>query len=535
MHKINIKKENEGKKTVLKKPIGLFRNKFNKRIFVLGIIIAFLLIAGGAISTSITNEMNINKKTIPDTNLDLYDEIENRGILDRGIIWDATINFNEPGGKNDYVVFGEADDATDGPPHDALDMPKPPSPFPPFIRTWFDDGLGDPYTQLLKDYRFYPDTYKIWNLSVQWVPSDYITPTTITISWDTNDINNSEYDAVFLYNDTGSLLANMITNNNYVFLCIPMTPQNFKIICEADTEAPEIVNYSPGSGGTGELFTFNASVIDNIFGADELAVYVDWSHDSSSGNDTMLHVGGDYFEHTITLDESTSDLTYHFYVEDNAKTPNTNSTSVFPATITDDEYPTPISDDTTTPTTGDPITFGLTITDNIDVNYVYANYRWNLSGSWTSWTTDESMSEGASNDWTTSGLSAPEDTTGVKDVEYYFEVYDGTFTVYVYNGSLAVTETEGTAQGSPFSKPVNDNDLPTVTDVAVDTDPIYDGDLTQQITVTYNEAMDTSVKPTVQITGITTPKIDSTGGSWIDSMHYIVTITLDDDNEEDEW
>ena len=117
-------------------------------------------------------------------------------ITGEQIQWDATINFDEPGGGSDYLIFGEAPDANDGPPYDDYDMPKPPSPpFPPYIRSWFNDGLGGPYTQLLKDYRQYPDTQKIWNLSIQWIPSDYVTPTTITISWETNDIDNSEYDS----------------------------------------------------------------------------------------------------------------------------------------------------------------------------------------------------------------------------------------------------------------------------------------------------------------------------------------------------
>jgi hypothetical protein len=74
---------------------------------------------------------------------------------------------------------------------------------------------------------------------------------------------------------------------------------------------------------------------------------------------------------------------------------------------------------------------------------------------------------------------------------------------------------------------------PTVTGVAVDTHPICDGDLTQQVTVDYNEPMNTSVKPTVAITGIMTPKSDSSGGAWNTNQQYAVTITLDDDDEDD--
>jgi len=530
MHKINIKKEKKDKTAVFKKPIGLFRNKFNKRIFVLGIIVAFLLIAGGAISTSVTNEMNINKKTNPGTNLDLYNEIE--------------MNFNEPGGANDWTLFGEADDANDGPPADIYDMPKPPLPQTPYIRAWFNDNLPTPYDTLFKDYRHYSDTHKIWNLSVIWAPKGTPTTTILNISWNTGDVDNSEYDSVIMYAyywDLGSSnwvlfgSSDMLVNSSFTYTAPPYGVIFFEIICDVDLEPPEINNNSPGSGETGDSYTFNATVTDNLFDADDLTVNVSWSHGSLLDNISMDHVSGNYFEKTITLDNySVDDLKYHFYAVDSAKVPNSNYTSELSANVADDEYPNPISDDTTaTPTTGDSITFGLTVTDNINVNYVYANYRWNYSGSWTSWFTDESMSK-TGNAWTTSVLTVPEDTTGVRDVEYYFEVNDSTFTIYVYNGSLAVNESESEARGSPFSKPVNDDDDPTVTDVAVGTNPIYDGDLDQQITITYNEAMNTGVKPTVQITGITTPKSDSTSGTWTDATHYVVTITLDDDNEEDD-
>jgi len=84
-----------------------------------------------------------------------------------------------------------------------------------------------------------------------------------------------------------------------------------------------------------------------------------------------------------------------------------------------------------------------------------------------------------------------------------------------------------------------DNIQPTVTSVTVDTDPIYDGDLTQKVTLTYSEDMDEldTFQPTVQITGITTSKVDGhiapVTGTWNSSTEYEVTFTLNDDNEED--
>ena len=59
----------------------------------------------------------------------------------RGITWDARVNFTNPGGQNDYVVFGEGPDARDGPPADIYDVVKPPGGMLPYIRAYLKDNL----------------------------------------------------------------------------------------------------------------------------------------------------------------------------------------------------------------------------------------------------------------------------------------------------------------------------------------------------------------------------------------------------------
>ena len=186
-----------------------------KNIFVFGIILILLI--------SAANSLQIDTKATT--------------LEPREVEWDVIINFDEPGGESDYLIFGEAPDAYDGPPEDDYDLPKPPSPpYPPYIRAWFDDGIGGPYTQLLKDYRHYPDTQKTWNLTIQWVPSDYVTPTTITISWEIDDLEDSEYENIYLCDNAGSPLTDMLVNNNYGFSCPANIPQNYKIICGANQD-----------------------------------------------------------------------------------------------------------------------------------------------------------------------------------------------------------------------------------------------------------------------------------------------------------
>ena len=147
------------------------------------------------------------------------------------ITWEVTMNFMNPGGQTDYVVFGEAPDAHGGAPADSYDVAKPPAPMPPYIRASLKDNLATPYDKLWKDYRLYPDTQKTWNLSVQWYPEDEASPTTLTMSWSTAAVHASEYTTVNLCTNTGTLLKNMLVDSTYTFTCPALTTQNFKIIC----------------------------------------------------------------------------------------------------------------------------------------------------------------------------------------------------------------------------------------------------------------------------------------------------------------
>lgn len=148
--------------------------------------------------------------------------------------WEVKLDFKEPDGAYDYVVLGGAHDANDGPPADIYDQPKPPAPPLPYVRAWFDDGLLPPHNQLMKDYQKYPDTYKQWNLTVQWVPTDYASPTTITISWNVSELDDSGYTSVILYDHEGNPLKNMTTQNNHSFTCPANEAQQFQIICQSE-------------------------------------------------------------------------------------------------------------------------------------------------------------------------------------------------------------------------------------------------------------------------------------------------------------
>jgi len=170
-------------------------------------------------------------------------------------IWDVTITCSNAGGQNDYVVFGEASDANDGPPVDIYDILKPPAPIAPYIRTWLNDNLPFPYDTLSEDVRSYPDSYKEWDFTIHWMPSSGASPTTITVSWDNNEFAGCEYSSVNLCTDTGTPLQNMLTGETYIFSCPAYVPQNFKIICNMNNP-PVFGPPSPSNGSTNNPLDF---------------------------------------------------------------------------------------------------------------------------------------------------------------------------------------------------------------------------------------------------------------------------------------
>ena len=122
---------------------------------------------------------------IPNTTYSLSD-------LDRAIEWNVSMLFSETSGKNDILFFGEAPDASDN--VDSYDSPNPPNGPDPYIDAYFTTSFPAPFHKLIQEIKQYPDSYKIWNFTVYWTDID----TTVTISWNSNEVDDSEYNAVFL-------------------------------------------------------------------------------------------------------------------------------------------------------------------------------------------------------------------------------------------------------------------------------------------------------------------------------------------------
>ena len=151
--------------------------------------------------------------------------------------WFISLNISEPGGGTDTVIFSEAPDANDGMPNDNYDLPKPIPPMPPYIRSWFDDGLSLPFNLLWEDCRQYPDNSKTWNLSIQWYPEDFVSTTTITISWNTSALLNTEYNTIHLY-QSGTFATDMLIQSSYSYNAPALTPTPFTIMCTIINNQP---------------------------------------------------------------------------------------------------------------------------------------------------------------------------------------------------------------------------------------------------------------------------------------------------------
>lgn len=169
---------------------------------------------------------------------------------------------------------------------------------------------------------------------------------------------------------------------------LPLSVSNGSV--QIDASSPSITDNSPSMGSTGDSFTFNVSVSDGVDESEDIVTKVDWSHDGSSGNESMVFTGDSYFEKTVTLDASTSDMTYTIYAEDSYG--NTVTTAPATVSVSDNDNPS-LSSDTSSAvgTTGDTFTWYVNASDNVDseaglkvdVDWSHGSFSENASLSYT--------------------------------------------------------------------------------------------------------------------------------------------------------
>jgi len=172
--------------------------------------------------------------------------------------WEISLDLSEPGGAYDNAFFGEKNDAADG--QDVYDVPKNPSSLSPFIHVWFETSCITPYDNQWKEYKHSSNNYNDWNLTVQWIPSDHISPTKISMSWDINSDNIIEYKSIILYDlNNNRIAADMLIKNNYSFTCKALKLQKFKIICSTNQRPILLNSPKPNNGSIGVDTEINLS------------------------------------------------------------------------------------------------------------------------------------------------------------------------------------------------------------------------------------------------------------------------------------
>jgi hypothetical protein len=149
------------------------------------------------------------------------------------IPWNLTLHITEASGTGNTIVLGEKPDASNG--QDRYDLPEPPAPPQfPYILAWFETPFPVPFDKLLQEYKQYPSSRSVWNLSILWVakPGNN-SPTTISINWDSSSIAASDHFSLLMYEDN-TVVANMLIDHSYSFSTTG-TLHRFQIIGQSES------------------------------------------------------------------------------------------------------------------------------------------------------------------------------------------------------------------------------------------------------------------------------------------------------------
>jgi hypothetical protein len=161
-----------------------------------------------------------------------FDSVFATEKIDPAITWTVDLHFDETGGAHDLIRFGEATNALDETSPDSHDYPKPPPPIPPCVHGYFTTDFEEPYHMLLWDFRKDGDTQQIWNIMVQWIPAEFKSSTTLTLSWDIINLTKSPYNSIKLYEDDDKVVVDMLIDSSYSYESTANSFKNFQIQCK---------------------------------------------------------------------------------------------------------------------------------------------------------------------------------------------------------------------------------------------------------------------------------------------------------------
>ena len=178
-----------------------------------------------------------------------------------------------------------------------------------------------------------------------------------------------------------------------------------------DSEPPSLISdNSPEEGTTNDEFQFDITVDDNV-GIETVDII--WSHDTE-GDEISLEKDDGCWLGTITLAESTEDLTYTISILDRYDNPFTSSERTLD--VMDNDPPELIEDRTSDVCgTGQELNFSIDITDNIEIKSASARYTTDLQNY-----SVEMLELESGNTWTGAVL-VPMDAA---HLQYYYMIED---------------------------------------------------------------------------------------------------------------
>ncbi len=144
-----------------------------------------------------------------------------------------------------------------------------------------------------------------------------------------------------------------------------------------DNDPPSITDHSSDSADAGSQFTFNASATDNI-GVNQVRVNY-WTDVSSATNTSMNSVGGDFYEHSMTVPSGATELNYNLMAEDTFN--NWKETGQIQITIDDEQSPVISDESPSQAEAGETFMFNVSVTDNGAVGSVHVYYWTDVSSS----------------------------------------------------------------------------------------------------------------------------------------------------------
>jgi len=216
-----------------------------------------------------------------------------------------------------------------------------------------------------------------------------------------------------------------------------------------DITFPEIIDQSPISCTTGEGYTFNATITDNICVDWVEVIY--WHDGDIPISEDMVNSAGDFYEHSIIIPHTLNTLYYYLTATDTSG--NEKNTIIKNVIVNDNDPPELFNDQTEDNcTTSEFVTFIVNATDNINVEHVYV--YWRKTGE-TSYIKQEMTENDITYYWTYN--IDPNDNS---NIEYYFQALDAVpLSDIMYSPD------------NPSIILIADNDAPVISDINADPSP----------------------------------------------------------------